>query len=329
MRRNIRAGVYLITNQVNGKFYIGSSTDIDRRWASHRHSFKQEPKYNSRLRSAVQKYGMENFTFALVEECEPIKEVLLAREQHYIDTLQPEYNILPTAGSNLGFKQPPSFFEKRCGSTPWNKGVQTGQDPWNKGIPWDDETKLKISEALQGREAWNTGIPWSEEAKQKMSDAKIGQDTWNKGQTMDDDYCDAMAIAAQARHQANPGLQANLTEAARQANTGQKYSEERCKAQGDGRRGKGSSLKGVARPPELGQKVSEALQTSQKAKAFHESRRGKPSKPSKSGHYGINWRNDTGKFMVRLGNKKYGNFDSLEEAIARRDQVLSEINKVA
>lgn len=40
----------------------------------------------------------------MLEECEPIKEVLLAREQYYIDTLKPEYNICPVAGSRLGSK---------------------------------------------------------------------------------------------------------------------------------------------------------------------------------------------------------------------------------
>lgn len=29
---------------------------------------------------------------------------MLAREQHYIDTLKPEYNLLQVAGSSLGYK---------------------------------------------------------------------------------------------------------------------------------------------------------------------------------------------------------------------------------
>lgn len=53
---------------------------------------------------------------------------------------------------------------------------------------------------------------------------------------------------------------------------------------------------------------------------------GKPSKPSKSGHYGIEWRHDvaTPKWVVRIAKRKYGAFATLDEAIARRDQVLAD-----
>lgn len=34
------------------------------------------------------------------------------REQHYIDTLYPEYNVLKTAYSSLGYKHTPESLEK-------------------------------------------------------------------------------------------------------------------------------------------------------------------------------------------------------------------------
>lgn len=48
------------------------------------------------------KYGYSNFNLEILEYCEPSEVV--SREQHYLDLLQPEYNILKNAGSTLGYK---------------------------------------------------------------------------------------------------------------------------------------------------------------------------------------------------------------------------------
>jgi len=47
-------------------------------------------------------YGFENFSLEILEHCEPSN--LIEREQHYLDHLKPEYNILKIAGSSIGFK---------------------------------------------------------------------------------------------------------------------------------------------------------------------------------------------------------------------------------
>jgi group I intron endonuclease len=48
------------------------------------------------------KYGYSNFSLDILEYCEP--SVLIKREQYYLDTLKPEYNILKKAGSSFGYK---------------------------------------------------------------------------------------------------------------------------------------------------------------------------------------------------------------------------------
>lgn len=40
------------------------------------------------------------------------KELLLKREQDYLDNLKPEYNIVETAGSTLGYKHTEESLEK-------------------------------------------------------------------------------------------------------------------------------------------------------------------------------------------------------------------------
>ena len=48
------------------------------------------------------KNGYSNFRLEILEYCE--LEILIEREQYYIETLNPEYNILKQAGSLTGFK---------------------------------------------------------------------------------------------------------------------------------------------------------------------------------------------------------------------------------
>jgi group I intron endonuclease len=44
-----------------------------------------------------------------------VRELILSREQHNIDSLKPEYNILKTAGSSLGYKHTPKSIAKFSG----------------------------------------------------------------------------------------------------------------------------------------------------------------------------------------------------------------------
>lgn len=59
--------VYVITNAVNGRVYVGKSVTPFRRWSQHKQSAKsaRSPLYN-----AIRKYGVDAFEFAVVEECE-------------------------------------------------------------------------------------------------------------------------------------------------------------------------------------------------------------------------------------------------------------------
>jgi group I intron endonuclease len=54
------------------------------------------------INRALLKYGYAKFSLEILEYCEPSK--CIEREQYYIDLFKPKYNILPTAGSSLGFK---------------------------------------------------------------------------------------------------------------------------------------------------------------------------------------------------------------------------------
>ena len=52
--------------------------------------------------NSLLKHGYSNFSLIILEYCD--SEKCIEREQYYLDLIKPEYNILQTAGSNLGYK---------------------------------------------------------------------------------------------------------------------------------------------------------------------------------------------------------------------------------
>jgi group I intron endonuclease len=129
----------------------------------------------SAIYSAMQKYGIDAFSWQIIEECS--KDDLEIREQHWIavfDTFRNGYNL--TAGgeynkevseetrkrmseSHKGKKQPQELIEKR---------IKRGSEHFAYGKQLDGATKQKISQSL-------TGKKHSEETKAKQSKAHTGR----------------------------------------------------------------------------------------------------------------------------------------------------------
>lgn len=88
-------GIYKITNKINNNCYIGLSVDIERRWKDHisRSCDSGNKEYDKVLYQAFRKYGIENFSFEVLEECLP-KE-LKEKEKYwiaYFDSFHHGYN---------------------------------------------------------------------------------------------------------------------------------------------------------------------------------------------------------------------------------------------
>ena len=78
------SGIYKITCQVTKEVYIGKSTDIKNRWQQHcKTAFNCGTIASSLLHRKMQQYGIENFTFELLETVP--KDKLSEREKFYID----------------------------------------------------------------------------------------------------------------------------------------------------------------------------------------------------------------------------------------------------
>lgn len=98
-----KCGIYRWTNLVNNNSYVGSSTNLSKRFSWY-FSLKaiSKVKASSLISRALLKYGLDKFSLEILEYCE--STIILEREQYYIDTLNPKHNILKVAGSSLGYK---------------------------------------------------------------------------------------------------------------------------------------------------------------------------------------------------------------------------------
>ena len=134
-----KAGIYMFFNLINGNTYIGSSVKLDRRFRVHLSCIGS---VNLPLYNAINKYGLNNFIFIILQYCDPIEDLCLALEQSYLDQFKPNYNLLKLAGSSQGFKHSPETISKL-------KKMHTGQLHPRFGTKASDEQKLLTSNALK------------------------------------------------------------------------------------------------------------------------------------------------------------------------------------
>ena len=76
--------IYKITNNLNQKNYIGKTTySVEKRWKEHQRDAFKEHLENRPLYKAIKKYGIENFSIEVIEECDI--SVLSQREIYWIE----------------------------------------------------------------------------------------------------------------------------------------------------------------------------------------------------------------------------------------------------
>jgi len=131
-----KSGIYIITNSVNSKVYVGSSVLLKNRFRQHIGSLAKGTHHASRLQNFVNKYGIDALSFSLLEVCE--KDDLLTCEQKWIVFYNAAnracgFNHLPTAGSRLGCKASVETIEKL------------------RGRKYSEESKAKMSESRKGK----------------------------------------------------------------------------------------------------------------------------------------------------------------------------------
>lgn len=141
-------GIYKITNKLDGKAYIGASSNIEERWAAHKRNSSSSRRYL--------KQGFENFIFEIVEVC--LKEELRDKERYYIklfDTKIPRgYNL--TDGGELPFNTTGFFRVHKHRDNNCTQGFFYVYQYSEKGVPFQitatDLNKLKEKVKVKGLE---------------------------------------------------------------------------------------------------------------------------------------------------------------------------------
>ena len=82
--KGVYTGIYKLTNTKNNMCYVGQAVDIASRWKQHiKRGIGAETPTRNKLYPAMLEFGVENFTFEIIEMCE--KEKLNEREQYWQD----------------------------------------------------------------------------------------------------------------------------------------------------------------------------------------------------------------------------------------------------
>lgn len=99
-----KSGIYKWENKISEEFYIGSAVDLNKRMSEYyRESYITHPsRGKSIICYALVKYGYSNFSLSILEYCN--RNEVITREQHYLDLLNPPYNIFKYAYSSEGYK---------------------------------------------------------------------------------------------------------------------------------------------------------------------------------------------------------------------------------
>jgi group I intron endonuclease len=87
------AYVYSIENKVNGKCYIGSTTNPRVRWSKHKGDLNRKKHHSFVLQRAWDKHGEKNFTFKVLLQCDKKDKI---EYENRCMALQ-SYNVLKTA----------------------------------------------------------------------------------------------------------------------------------------------------------------------------------------------------------------------------------------
>ena len=150
--------IYKITNLLNGMIYVGQTTrTVEER-------FKAHTKADSYIGRAIRKYGVENFSIEILEQCETLEQ-LNKREIFWIAY----FNCKKPNGYNLT--------DGGDGSTGWTPTEETREKirAAVTGTKHTAEARAKMSAANSGEKNGFFGKHHTEETKKKLSLANTGR----------------------------------------------------------------------------------------------------------------------------------------------------------
>jgi len=187
IRKEIRnkSGIYGFICNKDDKMYIGSSVSLSDRFNKHLDGSRS----NIILQRAIKAHSLSNFKFVIFEFCDNDK--LISREDFYLKTLGPEYNIMTEAGSSLNYEH-----------TPEAKLLMSGENHHSFNKPRSEEVREKISETMKDRSLSDSHrVNISESLKDKFT----GENNPFFGQTHSEETKKAISLALSGEKHYNYG----------------------------------------------------------------------------------------------------------------------------
>lgn len=102
-----KSGIYLWHNNLTGEQYVGQAQDLGSKQSGRVFRYLRPayltttPAGASRIHSALNKYGLSNFSLIILEQCDTAD--ITRQEQYWMDLLKPAYNILMAGKSSVGY----------------------------------------------------------------------------------------------------------------------------------------------------------------------------------------------------------------------------------
>lgn len=161
----MESGIYCIRNIIDNKVYVGSTKNFSKRWKVHLKCMSVGH-WNIKLRRAIEKHGIENFIFEIIELIPYEKVIILEREDFYItglDSKRTGYNIADASfGDQLS--NHPNRDEIR-------KKISASLKLKNSSYT-EEERKVKFG--LLGKKNGMYGKTHTIEARKRISECNLG-----------------------------------------------------------------------------------------------------------------------------------------------------------
>jgi len=239
--------IYLITNRINGKQYVGQTTKtIEERWLSHVYNAKKGLRYL--IHKAIRKYGPDNFIvseLAQASSTESLNELEASHIKSY-NTIVPNGYNLDSGGKNC-LKHTDTKIKISL--------AKKGKPSPRKGTKMSSESKVKLSAALRGKPSWWKGKSRSNETRAKMSIARKGK----KGTPHTEEFKSRLAIASKGNKYGCGPMSEEHKAKISEAHKGKRISDEHRAAISATLRGRPSTKKGISLSEETKSKISVAL----------------------------------------------------------------------
>lgn len=174
----MNSGIYKILNNITNKCYVGSTKNFNIRWTHHLNKLKKGQHSSIKLQRSFDKHGESVFSFHIIEYIEYEKQIIIDRENYWINKLSSKINGYNIADASFGDILTTHPNREQI----IKKITNTINENINNMSPEDRKIKWGKTGEFNGM----YGKTHSEETKQKMSNNMMGNSR-RKGKKLTDE----------------------------------------------------------------------------------------------------------------------------------------------